>query len=508
MFGRTGRFVLAGAVAAAAGSGAAVAIPASASSTASVSVLTLPSPSADPVQAIAASPSGLDADSVLISNGAFDQLASSGSLSSQSVSGTAIGESNGAPDLINDGTTDYLDDGTHLLGLSVASGQVNSSIVASTAGIDQEGIAVGPDSRIYVVDNGGNIDGCNVGTASCSQYAVPVGFGGGAPDGLVSAGGSLWFTDDIGDLGSMSTGGAFSSVEDAQDFSNGAEAIASLGGNLWLVSRNDANVIDEVPASDPSTITPYTVSGMVTPDITSLAVGPDGNIWFTDIANESVGFLNTTTHAVSEYAVPAGDEIYGYIAPGPVGTGTLVVPLSSGGDFNLLGQITSPDYSTTTTTTTSTGTTTTSTSSTPGTTSSTPGSTSVGTAKLGLTATASVSSKRVAAVKLSCSGGSGAVCAGRLTLTAKVKTKVKEKAKGKVKTVTKTKTVALVSGSYDIDGGKSQTLDLTLSAADAKLIESAKGEKLKVTATAKATSGTALTDTLTLIGPRTSAKRK
>jgi streptogramin lyase len=509
IFGRTGGFALAGVLAAAAGSGVAVAIPAFASSPPTVSVLTLPSPAQGSVQAILPAPSGLDADSLLIApvsgtaGSSFVQLSASGGLTSQSVNGQAIYDNVlSSPVIVNDGSIDYLDDSHNLLALTATSSAVTSATVTATF-INPRGIAVGPDGRVFITDNGAEILGCSVGSSpSCLSYAVPNGFAAGRPDGITSAGGTLWFNDDDGDLGSMSTSGTFSSVYDAGDFSSLPSDIVSTGANLWLAAPlSSPDAIDEVSTSSPATITHYAVSGPVTPEITSLTVGPDGNIWFADSANESVGFLNTTTHAVTEYPVPTGYQIAGHIASGPAGTGTLVVPLdtSGGSVVNLLGQITSPDYVPATTTTTTTTTSTPTTSSTP---------VSNPTATLELAATAAVSSKRVAAVELSCTGGSGATCAGKLTLSVKVKTKVKKKVKGKLRTITKTKTVTLASGRYSITSGESEKLSLGLSASSEKLLQAAKGHKLKVTAIAEATSGATLTGSLTLAGSKPKAKRK
>jgi hypothetical protein len=58
---------------------------------------------------------------------------------------------------------------------------------------------------------------------------------------------------------------------------------------------------------------------------------------------------------------------------------------------------------------------------------------------LGISGRAKVSRKGVAAVELSCSGGSGATCVGTLTLTTTVETGVKRRVKGHSKTVTEPK---------------------------------------------------------------------
>jgi len=80
--------------------------------------------------------------------------------------------------------------------------------------------------------------------------------------------------------------------------------------------------------------------------------------------------------------------------------------------------------------------------------------------------------------------------------------------KGKLRTVTKTKTVALASGNYSLGAGTSQTLNLTLSASSEKLVQAAKGARLRVTTTAKVSSGTVQTGILTLVGSKPKAKHR
>jgi streptogramin lyase len=52
-----------------------------------------------------------------------------------------------------------------------------------------------------------------------------------------------------------------------------------------------------------------------------IAVGSDGNLWFTETSNNAIGMINPTTHAVSSFPVPtyeSGNNLFG-IAAGPDG---------------------------------------------------------------------------------------------------------------------------------------------------------------------------------------------
>ena len=66
-----------------------------------------------------------------------------------------------------------------------------------------------------------------------------------------------------------------------------------------------------------------TVNNFPTPTANSepyaIAVGSDGNLWFTEFNTNQIGMINPTTHAIAEFPIPtAGSEPYG-IAAGPDG---------------------------------------------------------------------------------------------------------------------------------------------------------------------------------------------
>lgn len=110
---------------------------------------------------------------------------------------------------------------------------------------------------------------------------------------------------------------------------------------------------------------------------------------------------------------------------------------------------------------------------------------------------AEVSRHGVVAVTLICKGGSGASCAGTLTLTTTVKTKVTRKVKGRNKTVIDTRTTTLGFARYAVAAGVSERLRIALSKADLRLFDAA-AHNLKAKATAKPATGAATTKTITL----------
>jgi hypothetical protein len=119
-----------------------------------------------------------------------------------------------------------------------------------------------------------------------------------------------------------------------------------------------------------------------------------------------------------------------------------------------------------------------------------------------------VSSRHIAAVKVSCAGQAGATCAGTLTLAASVKVKVTVKTTAKRKggsgrgkgeqTTTQIRLVSVGSLKYTVAAGASQQLKLRLSRRAVKLLRAARLGRLRTTAFAAGS----VTATVTLVAAR------
>ncbi len=87
-------------------------------------------------------------------------------------------------------------------------------------------------------------------------------------------------------------------------------------GNLWF-TEYDASKIGEI---NPAT---HAVTEFPTPTADSfprgIAVGPDGNLWFTEAGPSKIGEINPTTHATADFATPAGNSFPFAITAGPDG---------------------------------------------------------------------------------------------------------------------------------------------------------------------------------------------
>jgi streptogramin lyase len=98
--------------------------------------------------------------------------------------------------------------------------------------------------------------------------------------------------------------------------------VSGPGGDLWFIDATGVtfNPTYNIASIDPTTGVineyPITIPGAVA---AGLAVGSDGNLWFTDSANNAVGVFNATTHTSTEFALPSGADDPGVITPGPDG---------------------------------------------------------------------------------------------------------------------------------------------------------------------------------------------
>ena len=96
---------------------------------------------------------------------------------------------------------------------------------------------------------------------------------------------------------------------------NPAQVVAGPDGNLWFSDRNGA--VGQITTG--GTVTRFTSGLNPGSAVRSIAMGTDGNMWFSDPGTtRAVGMINPTTHAISEFSLPASSMPLG-IAAGPDG---------------------------------------------------------------------------------------------------------------------------------------------------------------------------------------------
>jgi len=194
-----------------------------------------------------------------------------------------------------------------------------------TPNFDTSAIAAGPDGNIWFTEPDRNqVARINPTTHVITELPEPAGTGGldslvAAPDGFLYAIGrssNIPSSDlPVSPLvqinpatGAMTT---VFSIPDATD--NPGNIAVGPDGNLWFTESNDIGKFNLTTGAE----TDYTPGGLFSPD--TIAKGPDGALWFTDGNTSEIGRIDATTDAIVEYPTPtSGSQPY-FIAAGPDG---------------------------------------------------------------------------------------------------------------------------------------------------------------------------------------------
>jgi virginiamycin B lyase len=215
-----------------------------------------------------------------------------------------------------------------------------------------QGITDGPDGTLWFTELSSSSEGIpevNIGQittgAKISEYTDTacdnrpyscVGRGGeydGEYDGeyVITAGpdGALWFTEQLGFIGRITTSGSIMvySLPYGSSFENGIAA--GPDGALWFTEPGDP---DSVYLGLAGKIGRFTTGGSYTeyPIPTTqgwpsgITVGPDGALWFTEPGNPYVypsifGKIGRTGGSITEYSIPSGVSTPFGITTGPDG---------------------------------------------------------------------------------------------------------------------------------------------------------------------------------------------
>jgi virginiamycin B lyase len=97
--------------------------------------------------------------------------------------------------------------------------------------------------------------------------------------------------------------------------------VSGPGGDLWYINTtynsSTGSSIYDIASLDPTTGSgtnyPISITGAV---LAGLAVGADGNLWFTDSGVGAIGMFNPTTHAATEYPLSGSGNKPTLITPG------------------------------------------------------------------------------------------------------------------------------------------------------------------------------------------------
>jgi streptogramin lyase len=190
------------------------------------------------------------------------------------------------------------------------------------------GLARGPDDSIWFTDYGGGRIGRIL---PDNQYRTFNLSEGGTPTAVTAApDGSAWFTDTAADkIGHVKNDGEVVEIPIPNPPSNPQDIVFGPDGNLWF-TEYDAGAIGRVTMQGAFARFPVPLPDLgltLQPHLEvirsrplNIAVGPDGNLWFTDEGLNKIGRI-TTGGVIDEFPIPTEDS-------GPAG-------IAAGGDGNL-----------------------------------------------------------------------------------------------------------------------------------------------------------------------------
>jgi virginiamycin B lyase len=228
-----------------------------------------------------------------------------------------------------DGALWFTDSRANRIGRITTAGVITEYAVP-TAGSVPNGIAAGADGALWFTEQSGNQVGRIPTSATPANPGItefPLPRSQSAPMGITSGpDGALWFAEynrsSIGRIPTSATTANPSITEYSIPRSGVQEIVAGSDGALWFAELN-AGKIGRIPVSatpaNPN-IKEYALPNAGSnpgPQPWDITTGPDGALWFTELAAGKVGRI-TTAGIITEYATPGSASPQGIVA-GPDG---------------------------------------------------------------------------------------------------------------------------------------------------------------------------------------------
>ncbi|MEX1246709.1 MAG: hypothetical protein WEF99_18340 [Thermoanaerobaculia bacterium] len=221
-----------------------------------------------------------------------------------------------------------------LLGVSSAMGQTFTEFPVPTAGARPKGITVGPDGSLWFTEY--EVNASKIGRITLegviTEFSLPDPF---AHPLQITTGpdGNLWFTENRGPnaIARITPEGLIDEFRTGFRDANPVGITTGPDGDLWFTAEwaNRVGHITTAGSMTQFTIPPCDVCNtFVKSGPGGIVVGPDGALWFTEQYANRIGRI-TTSGAITEYPVP-GPQSYPdcsrsgpcgpvYIAAGPDG---------------------------------------------------------------------------------------------------------------------------------------------------------------------------------------------
>lgn len=266
---------------------------------------TLPAGSQGPKPIIAGPDGNLWAGETTASN--LDKMSTSGSDTQYNV-GTAVA---GAITVASDGNLWYTQDaGSNAIWRVTTSGSITQHVLP-IGGASLTALVAGPDGNLWVVDTGnGQVVQVSLQGTVLNTYPLDSTIVGAI---AVGADGRLWIPDTSGIVWALTTTGS-SSFYTLSNCTSPAQIASDASSTLYITCMT-TNYIDAVTVG--GGVTPIPLGAPDSPR--GIAVGPDGNVWYTASGTSSIAQLNVSTHAVTRFTIPTTSALPWSICAGPDG---------------------------------------------------------------------------------------------------------------------------------------------------------------------------------------------
>jgi streptogramin lyase len=185
------------------------------------------------------------------------------------------------------------------IGRITPAGQITEFTAGLTANSQPNGITAGPDGAMWFTERAGARIGRITADGSITEFALPAGS---QPVGIVSGpGGDLWYADRSGRIGRMTTAGA---VTTYLVLGGKPEELAvGSDGNVWFTDKGSVGRMTPLGIAVPA------LAPLASP--TDIAAGSDGNLWVTSAGGGAarvtpLGVLDLFTAGLTPGGSPAG----------------------------------------------------------------------------------------------------------------------------------------------------------------------------------------------------------
>jgi len=195
--------------------------------------------------------------------------------------------------------------GASYIGSVTSAGVMQPSVQAITP-TTLQGIAAGPDGALWFVATSANQIGRITTSGAVTEFAIPT--AGSQPYGIaLGPDQALWFTEQGSNkIGRITTGGLRTEYALPAAMQGPLSIVAGKDNSLYFALSDGQ--IGQITTS--GTITSY--AALTAPASFGIALGPDGNAWFTDPNNNQIHQLGG-----AQYTIPAAHSLPSFMTLGP-----------------------------------------------------------------------------------------------------------------------------------------------------------------------------------------------